>query len=93
MKIIKVCHLLLRYSVPKCLSALVPFFLPLCLCALVPLISSCSDSPGKPDEGITISGTVTLEGRTDYSGVQIRLFAPVDIDTALTNINDDFPIT
>ena len=82
------------------LSASVPSFMPQCLSALVPLVSlillfssliiSCSNS-SKPDESITVSGTVTLEGRTDYSGVKVKLFKPVDIDTTLTNLNARYP--
>lgn len=54
------------------------------------LLVSCS-STTETDEGVTFSGTVTLEGETDYSGVKISLYKPVELDTALVRINQEYP--
>ncbi len=64
-------------------------FFVFCLLSFV-LIFSCSKTPTKT-EGITISGRVVLEDTTDYSGVTVMLFKPVEIDTALTNLNERYP--
>ncbi len=50
---------------------------------------SCSSSTSP--QTVTFSGTVTLEDTTDYSGVEVMLFKPVEIDTALTNLNKQYP--
>ena len=55
------------------------------------IFSGCSQSPTETDEGITFSGTVTLEGETDYSGVTISLYEPVELDTALLRVNQQYP--
>ena len=56
-------------------------------------ITSCSDTTD-PDNTVTFSGMVTLEGETDHSGVTIGLYKPVELsvrsrmpmaDTALTH--------
>jgi len=51
---------------------------------------TCSKTPSSP-EGITFSGTVTLEGQADNSGVTVMLFKPVEMDTALTNVRLKHP--
>ena len=51
----------------------------------------CSETPTETEEGITISGTVTLEGETDHSGVTISLYKPIELDTALVRINQEYP--
>lgn len=51
--------------------------------------SSCS-SPTSSNK-VTFSGTVTLEDTTDYSGVTVALYAPVELDTALVRINKEYP--
>jgi hypothetical protein len=71
-------------------SARSPIFVSLSLCLLL-LLPSCSDSPHKADEGITMSGTVTLAGRTDYSGASVKLFMPLKIDTTLINLYNRYP--
>ena len=40
---------------------------------------------------VTFSGTVTLEDTSDFSGVTVSLYAPVELDTALTNLNAQYP--
>jgi hypothetical protein len=54
------------------------------------LFLSCNKDSTKP-ETVTFSGTVTLEGRTDYSGVKVSLYKPVELDTALVRINQQYP--
>ncbi|WP_457618695.1 hypothetical protein [Lutibacter sp.] len=56
---------------------------------LILFFFSCS-SPTK-SEGITISGRVVLEDTTDYSGVTVSLYKPVELDTALVRINQEYP--
>ena len=55
------------------------------------LLSSCSQATENGEEGVTFSGTVTLEGETNYSGVKISLYKPVELDTALVRINQQYP--
>ena len=65
------------------------FYLLLCIlfsCLLV----LCSKDSTKP-EMVTFSGTVTLEGKTDYNGVTVSLYQPVVLDTALVRINQQYP--
>ncbi|MHB2149555.1 right-handed parallel beta-helix repeat-containing protein [Calditrichota bacterium LG25] len=50
---------------------------------------SCKESTSP--QTVTFSGTVTLEDTTDYSGVEVMLFKPVEIDTALLNLNKNYP--
>lgn len=52
-------------------------------------INTCSD-PSSNDK-ITFSGTVTLEDTTDFSGVTVSLYEPVELDTALVRINEEYP--
>ena len=54
------------------------------------LIISCGKDSTKPDT-VTFSGTVTLEGQTDHSGVKVSLYKPVELDTALVRINQQYP--
>ena len=53
------------------------------------LLIACSDPTSSGT--VTFSGTVTLEGKTDHSGVTISLYAPVELDTALLRINEQYP--
>lgn len=56
------------------------------------LISSCSKKGTDPgEETVTFSGKITLEGQTDHSGVTIALYKPVELDTALVRINQQYP--
>jgi parallel beta-helix repeat protein len=55
------------------------------------LLSSCSQATENGEEGVTFSGIVTLEGETDHSGVTISLYKPVELDTALVRINEQYP--
>ncbi|GAB4379218.1 MAG: hypothetical protein Kow0042_28370 [Calditrichia bacterium] len=58
--------------------------------AFIILFLSCSKESTKP-ETVTFSGKVTLEGRTDHSGVKVSLYKPVALDTALVRINQQYP--
>ncbi|MFC2088720.1 hypothetical protein ACFLSX_03885, partial [Calditrichota bacterium] len=51
---------------------------------------SCSKSPSE-NETVVFSGTVTLEGMQDHSGVKVSLYKPVELDTALVRINQQYP--
>jgi copper-binding protein NosD/polysaccharide lyase family 4-like protein len=53
------------------------------------IFPACKEST-KP-EIVTFSGTVTLEDTTNYSGITVSLYKPVDLDTALTNLNENYP--
>jgi len=52
---------------------------------------NCSKKPTEPDNTVTFSGKVTLEGQTDHSDVTIALYKPVELDTALVRINKQYP--
>ncbi len=54
------------------------------------ILFSCSKNSTQ-SEAVTFSGTVTLEGRTDHSGVKVSLYKPVELDTALMRINQQYP--
>ena len=60
-----------------------------CLLSFV-FILSCSRTPTR-SEGFTLSGRVVLEDTTDYSGVRVSLYRPVELDTALVRINQEYP--
>jgi hypothetical protein len=53
--------------------------------------TACSSSTGEDDNKVTFSGAVTLEGQSDHSGITVRLYKPVDLDTALLRINQQYP--
>lgn len=56
------------------------------------LLMTCSNKGTDPgEEAVTFSGKVTLEGQTDQSGVTIALYKPVELDTALVRINQQYP--
>jgi len=71
-------------------KSFLPFFFFLLSLILI-LLSSCSDSPTDDGNTITVSGTVTLENREDHSGVTVGLYRPVELDTALVRINQQYP--
>ncbi len=53
---------------------------------------SCGDSGTGSNNGSTsISGRVMLEGQSDHSGVTVSLYAPMELDTALVRINQQYP--
>jgi len=54
------------------------------------ILVSCSPT-STDDKKVTFSGTVTLEDTTDYSGVTVFLYKPVELDTALVRINQEYP--
>ncbi len=53
-------------------------------------LTFCTDT-GSSNDLVTFSGSVTLEGVQDMSGVTVSLYAPVELDTALTRINEQYP--
>jgi len=53
------------------------------------VLFSCNEST-KP-ETVTFSGTVALEGETDFSEVKVSLYKPVELDTALVRVNQQYP--
>lgn len=53
------------------------------------ILNSCSDPSS--NNKVTFSGKVTLEDTTDFSGVTVSLYAPVELDTALVRINQQYP--
>jgi len=56
------------------------------------LLGGCSKNGTESnDNTITVSGKVTLEGQSDHSGVTVRLYKPVTLDTALVRINQQYP--
>jgi len=56
------------------------------------ILFSCSKNGTESnDNTITVSGKVTLEGQSDHSGVTVRLYKPVTLDTALVRINRQYP--
>jgi len=56
------------------------------------LLSACSkNGTDGNDNTITVSGKVTLEGESDYSGVMVSLYKPVELDPELVAINQQYP--
>ncbi len=53
-------------------------------------LTTCSTSTNS-DKQVVFSGTVTLEGESDFSGVTVSLYNLVELDTALVRINQDYP--
>ena len=64
-------------------------FLLFCHLSFVICLISCSDPTSS--NNVTFSGTVILEDTTDYSGVTVSLYKPVELDTALVRINQEYP--
>ena len=56
-------------------------------CLLFVVNCSLINDPDKT----TVSGTVKLEGQTDYSGVKVSLYKLVDLDRTLVRINQQYP--
>jgi len=71
----------------------------LILITLSSLILFTCSSPNSSGDKVTFSpmknsgqaGTVTLEDTTDFSGVTVSLYEPVELDTALVRINEKYP--
>ena len=55
------------------------------------ILFSCSSPPEANDDTVTFSGTVTLEDTADFSGVTVSLYEPVELDTAIVRINQEYP--
>jgi hypothetical protein len=76
---------------PKQLSAfLIHAFYLFTASLLSAFLITCSESV-QPDDTVTFSGTVTFEDTTDFSGVKVSLYKPVELDTALVRINQEYP--
>jgi hypothetical protein len=75
-------------SLNKTLLKLIFFFLIFSSCIL---FIKCSQSTNDNDDLVSFTGIVTLEGETDYSAVKVSLYKPVELDTALVRINQQYP--
>ncbi|MCK6622853.1 MAG: hypothetical protein HUU32_15885 [Calditrichaceae bacterium] len=60
------------------------------LLSLIVLFSCSKDSSG-PDNTVTVSGKVTLEGQSDHSGVTVSLYALVTLNPEIVAINQQYP--
>lgn len=69
----------------------VQFFVFLFFIYLFSLFFFTCSSPTSDSKKVTFSGTVTLEGESDYSGVTVALYELVELDTALVKINQEYP--
>jgi hypothetical protein len=67
------------------------FYVVTVFCFFSAFLLSCNNSTDPKEDLVTFSGTVTLEDTTDYSGVTVSLYAPVELDTALVRINQEYP--
>ena len=54
------------------------------------LISACTKNPTGSDK-MSISGTVTLAGRQDHTGIQVALYDTIAIDTSLLRYKRQYP--
>lgn len=61
------------------------------LVALILVLSCSKDSSGPDNNTVTVSGKVTLEGLSDYSGVTVSLYAPVTLNPEIAAINQQYP--
>lgn len=61
------------------------------LLALILVLSCSKDSSGPDNNTLTVSGKVTLEGLSDYSGVTVSLYAPVALNPEIAAINQQYP--
>lgn len=61
------------------------------LLALILVLSCSKDSNGPDNNTVTVSGKVTLEGLSDYSGVTVSLYAPVALNPEIAAINQQYP--
>ena len=72
----------------KTLSSVFSLFsLTFVFCLLSFVLITCSN-PSSSDNKVTFSGTITLEGQNDNSGVTVSLYKPVELDTAITHARD-----
>jgi hypothetical protein len=55
------------------------------------LLCSCSQTSESSENFVNFSGNVTLENRSDHSGVTMSLYKPVDLDSSLLRINQEYP--
>jgi hypothetical protein len=67
------------------------FYVVTVFCFFSAFLLSCNNSTDPKEDLVTFSGTVTLEDTTDFSGVTVSLYAPVELDTALARINQEYP--
>ena len=54
------------------------------------IFNSCSNESTNP-RTLTFSGTVSLEGETNYSGVKVSLYELIELDSTLAEINQRYP--
>ena len=54
------------------------------------LFLSCKSSTN-PSDLVTVNGNVYLEGQSDHSGVRVSIYKPVELDTALVRLNEQYP--
>ncbi len=60
----------------------------LILCSVLIMISGCS-SPTSPKSNLT--GRISIEGLTDYSGATVAIYHLATLDTTLVRINQEYP--
>ena len=54
------------------------------------LVGACSENSTGNDT-VTMSGTVTLEGQSDHSGITVSIYRPVELDPEIVAINQEYP--
>jgi len=60
------------------------------LLTFVTFFSHCNKAP-TDSKGLSLTGSVKLEGQSDHSGVTVALYAPVALDTMVQRMNREFP--
>ncbi len=58
---------------------------------IIYFVFTCCSTSTNSDKQVVFSGTVTLEGESDFSGVTVSLYNLVELDTALVRINQQYP--
>ena len=69
----------------------IPFFCFLLSAFLIFAVASCS-SPTETPKG-SLTGTVSLEGQSDFSGIAVALYDLAYLDTTIVRINNQYRIT
>lgn len=54
------------------------------------MLNGCDENT-TPNNLVNYSGTITLEDETDHGGATVSLYKPVELDTALVRINQQYP--
>ncbi|OFZ18299.1 MAG: hypothetical protein A2Z20_11685 [Bdellovibrionales bacterium RBG_16_40_8] len=60
------------------------------LLTILSLSLACTKQPTNPDT-FSLSGTVTLEGQIDHSGITVALYDLAELDTAVVRMQKEFP--